>query len=174
MNVAVPARPVVTQNVPDDDDDDDDDDDVLVSPDAIVFDNNPKLTLEEAFNRLSPTQKRYFKRLTEYANAKPNAKIKESRSSLTIAAGNKSYIKLSIKKDTVVATFSLEDEEMQRLRLNGELSVKQEKTKIKIIDDNALDAALKMIDVRELQIDREIELIKERRRERQRQNRKNN
>ena len=148
-------------------DDDDDDDGMFLPDDDVVF-SAPQLTLREAYSQLSFQQKRYFDRLHRYASEKPDARVKEAKTYLTIGVGNKSYVQLAIKRNVVVAYFLLESEEMLRLRLLDETYVKPEKTKIKIVNEEAFESALKMIDVREVQVAREITLVKELRREKQR------
>lgn len=142
-------------------------DGTLVSKDAVVIEGVQRFTIQEAYNQLSTTQKGYFDKLKNYASSKPNAKIKEAKSYVSIGDGNKNYIQLTIKKNTVIACFSLESEDLLRLRLEGETSIKPEKTKVKIVDLETLDSAIKMIDIRAMQVKKEIELIKDLRKEKQ-------
>lgn len=143
------------------------DDKKIVSKDAITIEAIQKFSIKEAYEQLSYTQKKYFTNLVKYAKSKPNAKVKEAKGYIRIGNGNKTYIQLAIKKNTVIACFSLESEELLRLRLEGETTVKPDQTKIKIVNEEALNTAIKMIDVRVQQVEREVELIKELRKEKQ-------
>ncbi|MDE7208988.1 MAG: hypothetical protein K2O31_03820, partial [Clostridia bacterium] len=77
----------------------------------------PRLTLDEAYARLSKQQKKYFDSLREYALTKD--KCKEKKSTYFILLGQSSVnplIKLTIKKDTTVALFKMEDEYLKDIR----------------------------------------------------------
>ncbi|MDE5756096.1 MAG: hypothetical protein K2I23_03320, partial [Clostridia bacterium] len=70
-----------------------------------------KLTLDEAYAQLSKQQQKYFDGLRQYALTKD--KCKEKKSTYFIVFGQSTanpLMKLTIKKDTVVALFKMEDE----------------------------------------------------------------
>ncbi|MDE7191842.1 MAG: DUF4175 domain-containing protein, partial [Clostridia bacterium] len=77
----------------------------------------PRLTLDEAYARLSKQQKKYFDGLREYALTKD--KCKEKKSTYFILLGQSSVnplVKLTIKKDTTVALFKMEDEYLKDIK----------------------------------------------------------
>ncbi|MDE7191285.1 MAG: hypothetical protein K2O35_02260, partial [Clostridia bacterium] len=77
----------------------------------------PRLTLDEAYAKLSKTQQKYFDSLREYALSKD--KCKEKKSTYFILLGQSSVnplVKLTIKKDTTVALLKMEDEYMKDIR----------------------------------------------------------
>ncbi|MDE6372433.1 MAG: hypothetical protein K2L61_02705, partial [Clostridia bacterium] len=89
----------------------------------------PRLTLDEAYARLSKQQKKYFDSLREYALSKD--KSKEKKSTYFILLGQSSVnplIKLTIKKDTTVALFKMEDEYLKDIRKDAT----NDGTKIKV------------------------------------------
>ncbi|MDE6758566.1 MAG: hypothetical protein K2J89_04735, partial [Clostridia bacterium] len=74
----------------------------------------PRLTLDEAYEKLSAKQKKFFDTLKAYALSKD--KCKEKKSTYYILLGQSSVnplVKLTIKKDTTVALFKMEDEFMK-------------------------------------------------------------
>lgn len=139
----------------------------IISKDAIIIEGVNKLTLKEAYAQLPERQKKYFDMLKIYAQSKPHARVKEVKSYLNIGIGNKLFVKLTIKKNIVVACFTLESEEILMLKRDGNSSIKPEQTKIKIVDMNAYETAIKMIDIRVEQVNREIELTNNLRKEKQ-------
>ncbi|MDE7349076.1 MAG: hypothetical protein K2N53_05380, partial [Clostridia bacterium] len=77
----------------------------------------PRLTLDEAYAKLSKTQQKYFDGLRDYALTK--YKCKEKKSTYFILLGQSSVnplVKLTIKKDTTVALFKMEDEYLKDIR----------------------------------------------------------
>ncbi|MDE7079228.1 MAG: hypothetical protein K2O95_03835, partial [Clostridia bacterium] len=80
----------------------------------------PRLTLDEAYEKLSAKQKKFFDTLKAYALSKD--KCKEKKSTYYILLGQSSVnplVKLTIKKDTTVALFKMEDEFMKDIRRNA-------------------------------------------------------
>lgn len=146
-----------------------DDENEHISKDAIVIESAQKITLQEAYQQLSKTQKGYFDKLKKFASEKPNAKIKEAKTYLSIGVGNKNYVQLAIKKNIVVAYFNIESEDLMKLRLDGKTSIKTEKTKVKIVDEQSFETAKNMIELRVEQVAREIENVKSLRKEKQKQ-----
>ncbi|MDE6605573.1 MAG: hypothetical protein K2K85_06115, partial [Clostridia bacterium] len=127
----------------------------------------PRLTLDEAYARLSKQQKKYFDSLREYALTKD--KCKEKKSTYFILLGQSSVnplIKLTIKKDTTVALFKMEDEYLKDIRkdaTNDGTKVKVKETEVVVSDAQACKVAKNMIDLREDQIERYADLLKEQR-----------
>ncbi|MDE6362433.1 MAG: hypothetical protein K2L53_05585, partial [Clostridia bacterium] len=125
------------------------------------------LTLDEAYALLSKQQKKYFDSLREYALTKD--KCKEKKSTYFILLGQSSVnplIKLTIKKDTTVALFKMEDEYLKDIKRDatGEgTKVKVKETEVIIGDAQACKIAKNMIDLREDQIERYQELLREQR-----------
>ena len=77
----------------------------------------PRLTLDEAYAKLSKQQKKFFDTLKEYAMSKE--KCKEKKSTYYILLGQSSVnplVKLTIKKDCTVALFKMEDEYMKDIQ----------------------------------------------------------
>ncbi len=128
-----------------------------------------KLTLKQAYAKLSTEQKRYFDLLKIYAEGKPLARTKEVKASLNIGVGTKHYIQLGIKKGIVIASFNNESEELMMLRLNGKKLLKPEPTKIKVVDRASYETAKQMVDIRVEQVSRELEAVRDLRREKQKQ-----
>ena len=127
----------------------------------------PRLTLDEAYALLSKQQKKYFDSLREYALTKD--KCKEKKSTYFILLGQSSVnplIKLTIKKDTTVALFKMEDEYLKDIRkdaTNDGTKVKVKETEVVVTDAQACKVAKNMIDLREDQIERYQDLLKEQR-----------
>ena len=125
----------------------------------------PRLTLDEAYAKLSKEQKKYFDTLKAYAMGKD--KCKEKKSTYYILLGQSSVnplVKLTIKKDTTVALFKMEDEYFKDIRRNAGsdgTKIKVKETELIVGDAQALDAAKEMIDLREDQIERYQEYLKE-------------
>ncbi len=125
----------------------------------------PRLTLEEAYAKLSKQQKKFFDTLKAYAMSKD--KCKEKKSTYYILLGQSSVnplVKLTVKKDTTVALFKMEDEYFKDIRRNAGsdgTKIKVKETELIVGDAQALDAAKEMIDLREDQIERYQEYLKE-------------
>ena len=127
----------------------------------------PRLTLDEAYEKLSAKQKKFFDTLKEYAMSKD--KCKEKKSTYYILLGQSSVnplVKLTIKKDCTVALFKMEDEYMKDIRRNAGsegTKVKVKETELIVGDSQALATAKEMIDLREDQIERYNDYLKEQR-----------
>ncbi len=125
----------------------------------------PRLTIDEAYAKLSKEQKKFFDKLHDYALSKE--KCKEKKSTYYILLGQSSVnplIKLTVKKDTTVALFKMEDEYFKDLRKNSDgTKVKVKETEVIVADQDAYNMAKQMIDLREDQIDRYVEYLKEQR-----------
>ena len=127
----------------------------------------PRLTLDEAYAKLSAKQKKFFDTLKEYAMSKD--KCKEKKSTYYILLGQSSVnplVKLTIKKDCTVALFKMEDEYMKDIRRNAGsegTKVKVKETELIVGDSQALATAKEMIDLREDQIERYNDFLKEQR-----------
>ena len=128
---------------------------------------SPRLTLDEAYAKLSAKQKKFFDTLKEYAMSKE--KCKEKKSTYYILLGQSSVnplVKLTIKKDCTVALFKMEDEYMKDIRRNAGsegTKVKVKETELIVGDSQALATAKEMIDLREDQIERYNDFLKEQR-----------
>ena len=127
----------------------------------------PRLTLDEAYEKLSKQQKKFFDGLREYAMKKE--KCKEKRSTYNILLGQSTVnplVKLTIKKDVTVALFKMEDEYLKDIRRNAGsdgTKVKVKETEVAIGDAQAYATAKEMIDLREDQIERYQDFLKEQR-----------
>ncbi|MDE7078886.1 MAG: hypothetical protein K2O95_02065, partial [Clostridia bacterium] len=112
----------------------------------------PRLTLDEAYAKLSAKQKKIFDTLKAYALSKD--KCKEKKSTYSILLGQSSVnplVKLTIKKDTTVALFKMEDEFMKDIRRNATndgTKVKVKETELIVADMQALATAKEMVDLR--------------------------
>ncbi len=126
-----------------------------------------RLTLDEAYAKLTKTQQKYFDSLREYALTKD--KCKEKKSTYFILLGQSSVnplIKLTIKKDTTVALFKMEDEYLKDIRkdaTNDGTKVKVKETEVVVSDAQSCKVAKNMIDLREDQIERYQDLLREQR-----------
>ena len=116
---------------------------------------------------LSKVQKKYFDGLREYALSKPGAKEKKSTYAITIGQSTVNpLLKLTIKKDTTVALFKMEDEYLKDIKRDASgdgTKIKVKETEVIISDAQACKAAKNMIDLREDQIERYQDLLKEQR-----------
>ncbi|MDE7078923.1 MAG: hypothetical protein K2O95_02250, partial [Clostridia bacterium] len=127
----------------------------------------PRLTLDEAYEKLSAKQKKFFDTLKAYALSKD--KCKEKKSTYYILLGQSSVnplVKLTIKKDSTVALFKMEDEFMKDIRRNASndgTKVKVKETELIVGDAQALATAKEMVDLREDQIERYNDYMKEQR-----------
>ena len=127
----------------------------------------PRLTLDEAYEKLSAKQKKFFDTLKEYAMTKD--KCKEKKSTYYILLGQSSVnplVKLTIKKDCTVAMFKMEDEYFKDIRRNAGsegTKVKVKESELIVSDAQALATAKEMIDLREDQIERYNDYLKEQR-----------
>ena len=127
----------------------------------------PKLTLDEAYALLSREQKKFFDGLRAYAMSKE--KCKEKKTTYFILCGQSTanpLIKLCIKKDMTVARFKLEDEYTKNVRRNAGsegTKIKVKETEVFVSDAQAFATAKEMIDIREDQIERYEEFLKEQR-----------
>ncbi|MDE6758018.1 MAG: hypothetical protein K2J89_01910, partial [Clostridia bacterium] len=127
----------------------------------------PRLTLDEAYAKLSAKQKKIFDTLKTYALSKD--KCKEKKSTYSILLGQSSVnplVKLTIKKDTTVALFKMEDEYFKDIRRNATndgTKVKVKESELIVADMQALATAKEMVDLREDQIERYNEYLKEQR-----------
>ncbi|MDE5755772.1 MAG: hypothetical protein K2I23_01630 [Clostridia bacterium] len=127
----------------------------------------PRLTLDEAYAALSKEQKKYFDGLRQYALSKQGCKEKKSTYSITIGPSTVNpLLKLTIKKDTTVALFKMEDEYLKDIKRDATsdgTKIKVKETEVVISDAQACKAAKNMIDLREDQIERYQDLLKEQR-----------
>ena len=126
----------------------------------------PRLTLEEAYAKLTKEQKKYFDGLREYAMSK-DSKCKEKLSTYFTTIGPSTtnpFIKLTIKKGITVALFKMEDEYLKDIRRNASgdgTKVKVKETEVPIGDKQAYDTAKDMVDLRIDQIERYSDFLKE-------------
>ncbi|MDE6276206.1 MAG: hypothetical protein K2M75_06700 [Clostridia bacterium] len=125
----------------------------------------PKLTLDEAYAKLSKQQQKYFDGLRQYAMSKDKCKEKKS-TYFTVFGHNTAnpLLKLTIKKDTVVALYKMEDEYMKDIRRNATSDgskIKVKETELVVADAQAFKTAKDMIDLREDQIERYEDFLKE-------------
>ncbi|MBD5099948.1 MAG: hypothetical protein HDT29_01415 [Clostridiales bacterium] len=124
-----------------------------------------RLTLDEAYAKLSANQKKIFDTLKAYALSKD--KCKEKRSTYFTVLGQSTVnplVKLTIKKNTTVAMFKMEDEYFKDIRRNAGsdgTKVKVKESEVVVGDNQALATAKDMIDLREDQIERYNEYLKE-------------
>ncbi|MDE6614226.1 MAG: hypothetical protein K2K24_01835, partial [Clostridia bacterium] len=128
---------------------------------------SPRLTISEAYDRLSQKQKGFFDTLKAYALTKD--KCKENKSTYFIVLGQSSVnplVKLTIKKNTTVALFKMEDEYFKDIRRNAGsdgTKMKVKETELVVSDNQALATAKDMIDLREDQIERYNDYLREQR-----------
>ena len=128
----------------------------------------PRLTLQEAYAKLTKEQKKYFDGLREYAMSK-DSKCKEKLSTYFTTIGPSTtnpFIKLTIKKGITVALFKMEDEYLKDIRRNASsegAKVKVKETEIAIPDKLSYDTAKDMVDLRIDQIERYNDYLKEQR-----------
>ena len=95
--------------------------------DSTIKINIERVEFNEAFNSLPEKQKKYFNLLRDYALQQPQARVKLNKFNLSVGVGNNSYIKFTIKRNTLFAYFGT--------------------TEIKLEDDNSFENAKHQIDV---------------------------
>ncbi|MDE5549309.1 MAG: hypothetical protein K2J13_03555, partial [Clostridia bacterium] len=126
-----------------------------------------RLTLDEAYAKLSANQKKIFDTLKAYAMSKD--KCKEKKSTYFTVLGQSTVnplVKLTIKKNTTVAMFKMEDEYFKDIRRNATSDgskIKVKESELVVSDNQALATAKDMIDLREDQIERYNDYLKEQR-----------
>lgn len=145
------------------------DDDMQKVPMGAKIISGQRLELRDAVNALPDNQKKYFKKLELYADKKTGATKKERKYDVTVGVGNNPYIRLEVKRNTLIAYFRLENEENWDLRYRlGIKSAKVKETPVKITNDQEFETAIGLIDKREQQVESEKafkrELQKEKRR----------
>ena len=127
----------------------------------------PRLTLDEAYALLSKQQQKYFDGLRQYALSKPGCKEKKATYAITIGQSTVNpLLKLTIKKDMTVALFKMEDEYLKDIKRDATsdgTKVKVKETEVIIADAQACKVAKNMIDLREDQLERYQDLLKEQR-----------
>ncbi|MDE5755907.1 MAG: hypothetical protein K2I23_02330, partial [Clostridia bacterium] len=127
----------------------------------------PRLTLDEAYAQMPKQQQKYFDGLRQYALSKPNSKEKKATYAITIGQSTVNpLLKLTIKKDMTVALFKMEDEYLKDIKRDASgdgTKIKVKETEVVISDAQACKAAKNMIDLREDQIERYNDLLKEQR-----------
>ncbi|MDE6604945.1 MAG: hypothetical protein K2K85_02860, partial [Clostridia bacterium] len=139
----------------------------VTAPSKPKVEKAPRLTLDEAYALLSKEQKKYFDGLREYALTK--YKCKEKKSTYFVVFGRTStnpLLKLTIKKDTTVALLKMEDEYMKDIRRDATgdgTKVKVKETEVVVSDAQAYATAKKMVDLRDDQIERYQDLLREQR-----------
>ncbi|MDE7191088.1 MAG: hypothetical protein K2O35_01240, partial [Clostridia bacterium] len=139
----------------------------VTAPAKPKIEKAPRLTLDEAYALLSKEQKKYFDGLRDYALTK--YKCKEKKSTYFVVYGQTStnpLVKLTIKKDTTVALLKMEDEYMKDIRRDATgdgTKVRVKETEVVVSDAQAFETAKKMVDLRDDQIERYAELLKEQR-----------
>ncbi|MDE7191717.1 MAG: hypothetical protein K2O35_04555, partial [Clostridia bacterium] len=139
----------------------------VTAPAKPKIEKAPRLTLDEAYALLSKEQKKYFDGLRDYALTK--YKCKEKKSTYFVVYGQTStnpLVKLTIKKDTTVALLKMEDEYMKDIRRDASgdgTKVRVKETEVVVSDKQAFETAKRMVDLRDDQIERYQELLKEQR-----------
>ncbi|MDE6210358.1 MAG: hypothetical protein K2G42_00060, partial [Clostridia bacterium] len=139
----------------------------VTAPAKAKAEKAPRLTLDEAYALLSKEQKKYFDGLRDYALTK--YKCKEKKSTYFVVYGQTStnpLLKLTIKKDTTVALLKMEDEYMKDIRRDATgdgTKVKVKETEVVVSDAQAYATAKKMVDLRDDQIERYQDLLREQR-----------
>lgn len=127
---------------------------------AVVFASAGQ-SLEEAFRALSREQKDFYERLRAYALEKTGTVANKTQSYESIKIGRKNIVKFSIKRNTTVASFSLEHPLLKQYKKHsGEDegdAIKIKPTEVFVSNVAAFKAAKDMIDivVRQIEVERE-------------------
>ena len=139
----------------------------VTAPAKPKIEKAPRLTLDEAYALLSKEQKKYFDGLRDYALTK--YKCKEKKSTYFVVFGQTStnpLLKLTVKKDATVALFKMEDEYLKDIKRDASgdgTKVRVKETEVIVCDKQSFETAKKMVDLRDDQIARYQELLKEQR-----------
>ena len=141
----------------------------LMPDGAVVFDSYGRPTFAEAYQTLSPKQKKYCDGLIKYACDQTGERLRESKYHVSVGCGSNQVLKLSVKNDTLTAGFRIEDERLRQLRLaDSDTQIKTQETVVKVADDNAYKTAKSLVDLRIGQIAEQIAYQKQLRNERRR------
>lgn len=109
-----------------------------------------EMTLDEKLLTLSTDQHRFFTSILNYAMGKENAEGQQTKYFITVRAKKKTILKLSIRRDTTLASFKFENDLLKDYKRNAgsdASNIRQKETQILITDEGKMQTALRMIDL---------------------------
>ena len=127
-------------------------------------DEKVRLTLKEAYEKLTDPLKKVFDATGEYVIKNQEVVSSEGKFAITYKYRGKQYLKLSIKRGYPTISYSTEGEQLRTLKKKAAeeegVKVRFKMSELQIFDDSTLEVAKGVIDLRREQIDRDIELMK--------------
>ena len=139
---------------------------VVINKEGREIDDESKvrLTLKEAYEKLTDPLKRVFDATGEYVMKNQEVVASEGKFAITYKYRGKQYLKLSIKRGYPTISYSTEGEQLRNLKKKAAeeegVKVRFKMSELQIFDDSTLEVAKGVIDLRREQIDRDIELMK--------------
>ncbi len=103
-------------------------------------------TLDEKFNELSPTYKKYYRDIMKYAENKEGVKRNKSTYNDSVVYGRDCIVKIAIKQGKVVCSFSLINYEVKSMLKNGK-SAREQLTVVKVVDATSYALAKQSVDM---------------------------
>ncbi len=114
------------------------------------YENKPffieRKTLDEKYNELSPTYKKYYRDIMKYAENKEGVKRNKSTYNDSVVYGRDCIVKIAIKQGKVVCSFSLINYEVKSMLKNGK-SAREQLTVVKIVDATSYALAKQSVDM---------------------------
>ncbi len=105
----------------------------------------PKKTLEEKKGELSPDEKKWYKRIMDYAQSKEGAKRVTSTYNDSVVLGREPIVKMNIKQGKMICSFVFVSAEIKQLL--GNSMVKGQSAVVKVVDEETFALALQSIDI---------------------------
>ncbi len=139
---------------------------VVINKEGREIDDESKvrLTLKEAYEKLTDPLKKVFDATGEYVMKNQEVVASEGKFAITYKYRGKQYLKLSIKRGYPTISYSTEGEQLRNLKKKAAeeegVKVRFKMSELQIFDDSTLEVAKGVIDLRREQIDRDIELMK--------------
>ena len=106
----------------------------------------PKKTLEEKIAELPQNLKIYYKQMISYASSKEGVKYSKSTFADTFYYGRDSLMKMQVKQNKIVCSFSLVDVKAREM-LKSDKYAKDQQTIVKIINKASLETAKDSFDM---------------------------
>ena len=139
---------------------------VVINKEGREIDDESKvrLTLKEAYEKLTDPLKKVFDATGEYVMKNQEVVASEGKFAITYKYRGKQYLKLSIKRGYPTISYSTEGEQLRNLKKKAAeeegVKVRFKMSELQIFDDSTLEVAKGVIDLRREQIDKDIEFMK--------------
>ncbi len=103
-------------------------------------------TIEEKFNALPATYKKYYRDIMKYAENKEGVKRNKSTYGDSVTYGRECIIKIAIKQGKVICSFSLVNHEVKSMLKSGK-SAREQLTTVKVVDAESYALAKQSVDM---------------------------